>query len=112
MGTDSFWEGIDVSGSNLTLLIIDKLPFPVPNDPILKQKSRMIIDRGQSILDFLPKALLSLKQGFGRLIRSESDRGLFVLGDPRMATNLIEVTSRKICPSKAGSSPADGQLLA
>ena len=100
MGTDSFWEGIDVSGLNLTLLIIDKLPFPVPNDPILKQKSRMIIEReGNPFLEiFLPKALLSLKQGFGRLIRSESDRGLFVLGDPRMATKSYRSYIKKNLP--------------
>ena len=100
MGTDSFWEGIDVSGLNLTLLIIDKLPFPVPDDPILKQKSRMIIEReGNPFLEiFLPKALLSLKQGFGRLIRSESDRGLFVLGDPRMATKSYRSYIKKNLP--------------
>ena len=46
MGTDSFWEGIDVRGLDLTLLIIDKLPFPVPTDPIIRQKSRIIIERG------------------------------------------------------------------
>ena len=100
MGTDSFWEGIDVSGLNLTLLIIDKLPFPVPDDPILKQKGRMIIEReGNPFLEiFLPKALLSLKQGFGRLIRSESDRGLFVLGDPRMATKSYRTYIKKNLP--------------
>ena len=100
MGTDSFWEGIDVSGLDLTLLIIDKLPFPVPDDPILKQKSRMISERGGNpFLEIsLPKAMLSLKQGFGRLIRSEKDRGLFVLGDPRMATKSYRGYIKKNLP--------------
>ena len=100
MGTDSFWEGIDVSGLDLTLLIIDKLPFPVPDDPIVKQKSRMISERGGNpFLEIsLPKAMLSLKQGFGRLIRSEKDRGLFVLGDPRMATKSYRGYIKKNLP--------------
>tara|TARA_S200000501_G_C20314680_1_gene521746 strand:- start:62 stop:532 length:471 start_codon:yes stop_codon:yes gene_type:complete len=100
MGTDSFWEGIDVRGLDLTLLIIDKLPFPVPDDPILKQKSRMISERGGNpfLEIFLPKAMLSLKQGFGRLIRSENDRGLFVLGDPRMITKSYRGYIKKNLP--------------
>ena len=100
MGTDSFWEGIDLSGLDLKLLIIDKLPFPVPNDPILKNKSRILTERGGNpfLEIFLPKALLSLKQGFGRLIRSENDRGLFVLGDPRMATKSYRSYIKKNLP--------------
>ena len=100
MGTDSFWEGIDVSGLGLTLLIIDKLPFPVPDDPILKRKSRMVSERGGNpfLEIYLPKAVLSLKQGFGRLIRSENDRGLFVLGDPRMATKSYRGYIKKNLP--------------
>ncbi|MEC8299190.1 MAG: ATP-dependent DNA helicase [Pseudomonadota bacterium] len=100
MGTDSFWEGIDVRGLDLTLLIIDKLPFPVPTDPIIRQKSRIIIERGGNPFSeiFLPAALMSLKQGFGRLIRSEHDTGLFVLGDPRMTTKSYRTYIKKNLP--------------
>ena len=88
LGAHSFWEGIDVNGLGLTLLIIDKLPFPFPHDPVIKQQSRVLRKNGESpfLVLSLPKAVLALKQGFGRLIRSETDAGLFVIGDPRMAT--------------------------
>ncbi len=88
LGTQSFWEGVDVRGSGLKLLIIDKLPFPNPSDPIYNAQS-MAIHRngGNGFIELaLPKTVLSLKQGFGRLMRETSDRGLFVLGDPRMSS--------------------------
>ncbi|MEX2489225.1 MAG: ATP-dependent DNA helicase [Pseudomonadales bacterium] len=86
LATQSFWEGVDVRGAALKCLIIDKLPFMSPEDP-LSQALMSALDRsgGNAFTDYLlPRAVISLKQGFGRLIRQESDKGLFVLGDPRM----------------------------
>jgi len=86
LATQSFWEGVDVRGAELKLLIIDKLPFPSPGDPLYEARAEAIQNQGgNSFTELaLPKTVLSLKQGFGRLIREETDRGLFVLGDPRM----------------------------
>ncbi len=86
LATQSFWEGVDVSGADLKLLIIDKLPFPNPSDPLHNAQARIVESRGQRSFNelSLPQAILSLKQGFGRLVRQESDRGLFVIGDPRL----------------------------
>ena len=86
LATHSFWEGVDVRGSNLTLLIIDKLPFRHPSDPIVSGKMKRLDYAGaDGFADYLlPRAVITLRQGFGRLIREEKDRGLFVLGDRRI----------------------------
>ncbi len=86
LATQSFWEGVDVSGADLRLLVIDKLPFPNPSDPLFKAQSETISEAGGNSFAALalPRAIISLKQGFGRLIRNESDQGVFVLGDVRM----------------------------
>ena len=86
LATQSFWEGVDVRGADLKCLIIDKLPFPSPGDPLFSAQSSACEERGgNSFRELsLPKTVLSLKQGFGRLIREESDRGLFVIGDVRL----------------------------
>ncbi len=82
----SFWEGVDLPGEALQLLVIDKLPFPPPDDPLMEARARRLQARGRSAFDegFLPEAALALKQGAGRLIRSESDRGVLVIGDRRL----------------------------
>lgn len=87
LGTQSFWEGVDVRGSEMKLLIIDKLPFPSPGDPLFEGQSRRLRhEGGNPFKDLaLPRTVMSLKQGFGRLIRESSDSGLFVLGDPRVS---------------------------
>jgi ATP-dependent DNA helicase DinG len=86
LGTQSFWEGVDVQGEALSLVIIDKLPFAMPDDPVLK--ARMEAMRKQGLEPFvhhqLPQAILTLKQGAGRLIRGEQDRGVLMLCDPRI----------------------------
>ncbi len=84
----SFWEGIDVPGDALQLLIIDKLPFPPPNDPMVEAKSRLLESEGKSAFNdyFLPEAALALKQGAGRLIRRETDQGVLVVCDSRLAS--------------------------
>ncbi|MEO7658688.1 MAG: ATP-dependent DNA helicase, partial [Pyrinomonadaceae bacterium] len=86
--TSSFWQGVDVRGDQLSCVIIDKLPFAVPTDPIVAARSRFIDDNGgKSFFDYsVPQAVISLKQGIGRLIRSRSDRGVIAILDPRLRT--------------------------
>ncbi|RUA18461.1 MAG: DNA polymerase III subunit epsilon [Clostridia bacterium] len=84
MGTRSFWEGVDVQGDSLSALIITKLPFSVPTDPIISARSETF---DNSFYQFsVPEAILNLRQGFGRLIRSTSDRGIAVLLDKRLVS--------------------------
>ncbi|MGZ5891721.1 MAG: ATP-dependent DNA helicase [Caldimonas sp.] len=88
VGSQSFWEGIDVPGEALQCVVIDKLPFPPPNDPLVEARVRRLEADGRNAFTdyFVAEAAISLKQGAGRLIRSETDRGLLVVCDPRMAT--------------------------
>jgi ATP-dependent DNA helicase DinG len=88
LGTASFWEGVDVRGHALALVVIDKLPFAAPEDPILKARLEGIRRRGGNpFQEFqLPQAVLALKQGFGRLIRDREDFGVVMLCDPRLGT--------------------------
>jgi ATP-dependent DNA helicase DinG len=87
-GTSSFWQGIDVQGEQLSCVIIDKLPFAVPSDPIMKARTDAITAAGGNAFNDLqvPQAVIALKQGFGRLIRSLTDRGVLMLLDPRIRT--------------------------
>ena len=82
----SFWEGIDVPGDALQLVIIDKLPFPPPNDPLAEARSKLLESQGRSAFNdyFLPEAAVALKQGAGRLIRRETDQGVLVVCDGRL----------------------------
>ncbi|HVR50662.1 MAG TPA: helicase C-terminal domain-containing protein, partial [Pseudorhodoferax sp.] len=82
----SFWEGVDVPGDALQLVVIDKLPFPPPNDPLVEARAQQIEQAGGSAFKtyFLAEAAVALKQGAGRLIRRESDRGVLVVGDTRL----------------------------
>ena len=84
----SFWEGFDVPGDALQLVVIDKLPFPPPNDPLVEARSQRLECLGKSSFsDYsLPEAAIALKQGAGRLIRSETDQGLLVVCDPRLTS--------------------------
>jgi ATP-dependent DNA helicase DinG len=87
VGSHSFWEGIDVPGQALQCVVIDKLPFPPPNDPLVQARVQRLEREGRNAFAqyFVAEAAVSLKQGAGRLIRSETDRGLLVVCDPRMA---------------------------
>lgn len=86
VGSASFWEGIDMPGDALQCVLIDKLPFPPPGDPLVEARVRQLRGQGRRPFDdyFVAEAAVSLKQGAGRLIRTESDRGLLVLCDPRL----------------------------
>jgi ATP-dependent DNA helicase DinG len=88
LGTASFWEGVDVKGSALRLVVIEKLPFASPDDPLTKARIAYLQRKGENAFrDYqLPEAVLALKQGVGRLIRSETDRGMIVIADPRLLT--------------------------
>jgi ATP-dependent DNA helicase DinG len=86
LATASFWQGVDVPGSQLSCVIIDKLPFAVPSDPIIAARVKALQEDGQNAFAEyqVPKAVLSLKQGFGRLIRSRTDRGVLAILDNRI----------------------------
>jgi ATP-dependent DNA helicase DinG len=86
LGTASFWEGVDVRGEALSCVIIDKLPFAPPDDPINEARARAMKAAGRdAFMEYqLPQAVIALKQGVGRLIRDADDRGVVVLCDPRL----------------------------
>lgn len=86
VASSSFWEGIDVPGDALQLVMIDKLPFPPPNDPMAEARSKALEAEGKSAFNgyFLPEAAVALKQGAGRLIRRETDQGVLVVCDTRL----------------------------
>ena len=88
LGTASFWEGVDVRGEALSCVIIDKLPFAAPNDPVLEARLETLRQEGGNpFADYqLPQAVIALKQGVGRLIRDQEDRGLLMICDARLRT--------------------------
>lgn len=88
VGSQTFWEGIDVPGDALQCVVIDKLPFPPPSDPLVEARVQQLESQGRNAFKdyFVAEAAVALKQGAGRLIRSETDRGLLVVCDPRMRT--------------------------
>ena len=100
LGAASFWEGVDVRGEALSVVLIDKLPFAPPDDPVLAARIEALRAEGSNpFMEFqLPQAVLQLKQGAGRLIRDESDRGVLVLCDPRLYTKAYGRTIRESLP--------------
>ncbi|MFZ5822446.1 MAG: helicase C-terminal domain-containing protein [Chloroflexota bacterium] len=84
LGTRSFWEGVDIPGDDLSVLVITKLPFDVPTDPLIAARSEMYENAFNEY--YLPEAILKFRQGFGRLIRSQSDRGVVAVLDKRLMT--------------------------
>jgi ATP-dependent DNA helicase DinG len=98
--TSSFWQGVDVRGEQLSCVIIDKLPFAVPSDPIVAARQRHIEEQGgSSFYEYsVPQAIISLKQGLGRLIRSTTDRGVLAVLDPRLRTKVYGQTFLQSLP--------------
>jgi ATP-dependent DNA helicase DinG len=96
----SFWEGVDLPGDALQMVVIDKLPFPPPDDPWVSARSSSLREQGLSPFRhyFLPEAAVALKQGAGRLIRSETDKGLLVIGDVRLAVKPYGKWLRRALP--------------
>ena len=86
LGSQSFWEGVDVRGEALSLVVIDKLPFAPPDDPVLAARIAQITRQGRNaFMEYqLPRTIINLKQGAGRLIRDETDRGVLMICDPRL----------------------------
>ena len=100
VGSQSFWEGVDMPGDALQCVIIDKLPFPPPHDPLVQARSRLAEEEGRSGFQevFVSEAAIALKQGVGRLVRSEHDCGLVVICDGRMAHKGYGHTLRAALP--------------
>jgi ATP-dependent DNA helicase DinG len=88
LGTSSFWEGVDIRGEALSAVIIDKLPFAAPNDPVLQARLELIRKQGGNpFAEYqLPQAVITLKQGIGRLVRDIEDSGVLMIADPRLRT--------------------------
>jgi ATP-dependent DNA helicase DinG len=84
--TASFWQGVDVPGAQLSCVIVDRLPFAVPTDPVVAARVRALQEDGRNAFEEyqVPEAVLALKQGFGRLIRARSDRGILAILDSRI----------------------------
>ena len=113
-GAQSFWEGVDVAGEALSCVVLARLPFAQVGDPIVEARSELI-DRsgGSSFRDYaLPEAVVRFRQGFGRLIRTKSDRGVVVVSDPRIVTKNYGATFRKSIPATVRTVAALDELLA
>ncbi|MBV8604483.1 MAG: ATP-dependent DNA helicase [Pelomonas sp.] len=112
VGSASFWEGIDVPGERLQCVLIDKLPFPPPNDPLVEARVQRLEREGRNAFAeyFVAEAAIALKQGAGRLIRTEQDRGLLVVCDPRMAGMNYGRRLREALPPMTPVATADAAL--
>jgi DNA polymerase-3 subunit epsilon/ATP-dependent DNA helicase DinG len=104
LGTRAFWEGVDIAGEALSVVVIVKLPFDVPSDPIIAARSETFDDPFNEYS--IPEAILRFRQGFGRLIRTQSDRGVVVVLDRRLLTKRygqLFLESLPECRRKTGS---------
>ena len=112
-GAQSFWEGVDVAGAALSCVVLARLPFAQVADPVVEARSEKI-DRegGSSFRDYmLPEAVIRFRQGFGRLVRTKSDRGVVVVTDPRLVTKNYGATFRKSIPASVHTVSETGELL-
>jgi len=112
VGSQSFWEGVDVRGEALSLVVIDKLPFAAPDDPLLAARIEQINqDGGNAFVEYqLPQAVITLKQGAGRLIRDETDRGVLMICDPRLFSKGYGKKILRSLPSMKGTRKIDDVL--
>lgn len=113
LGLDTLWEGIDLPGEELELLVVVRLPFPVPTHPMTEAQSDRIRDRGGTPFGelFLPRAVLRLRQGVGRLVRTPTDRGALLFADPRLATRAYGEAFLRALPVSAQWMDDPDQLL-
>ena len=112
-GAQSFWEGVDVAGAALSCVVLARLPFAQVGDPVVEARSEKI-DRegGSSFRDYaLPEAVIKFRQGFGRLVRTQSDRGVVIVTDPRIVTKNYGATFRKSIPATVHTVSELGELL-
>ena len=109
LGTSSFWEGVDVRGEALSCVIIDKLPFASPGDPVLEARIKSIREQGGNpFFEYqLPQAVIALKQGVGRLIRDDKDTGVLMICDPRLRTKAYGNTFLESLPRVPKTSKID-----
>jgi ATP-dependent DNA helicase DinG len=114
MGTDSFWEGVDLIGEALSCLVIARLPFDAVNDPVVSARSERVAENGgDSFREFaLPNAIIKFRQGFGRLIRHKEDRGVVVVTDQRIFTKNYGGSFRKNLPAELVQYADEATLLA
>ena len=112
LGTSSFWEGVDIRGGALSCVVIDKLPFAAPDDPVLSGRLQALRQTGENpFMKYqLPQAVISLKQGVGRLIRDEEDYGVVVLCDPRVLSKPYGKTFIKSLPNMLQTSSLDDAI--
>jgi Rad3-related DNA helicase len=113
LGVQSLWEGVDFPGEALEVLVVAKLPFAVPDDPLVEARGERLRERGLEPFraDALPEAVLRFRQGVGRLIRRASDRGVLVVCDPRLATAGYRRAFLEALPGAARREP-DAKALA
>jgi len=113
IGTESFWEGVDVPGEALEVLIIGKLPFAVPTDPIVEANTVAVEnDGGNGFFDYtLPETIIRFRQGFGRLIRSSTDAGVVIIADPRVATKRYGSIIAESLPIELQACTSDDELF-
>ena len=117
LGTSSFWEGVDLPGESLEMVMVVRLPFPVPDEPLVVARSEYLISEGKDPFRdyFLPEAVIRLRQGFGRLIRRRTDRGAVIILDPRIVrSNYGSVFAESLPASieKCASSELPGKIAA
>ena len=112
LGTSSFWEGVDIRGEALSCVVIDKLPFAAPDDPVLSGRLQALRQKGENpfMTYQLPQAVISLKQGVGRLIRDEEDYGVVVICDPRVLTKPYGKTFINSLPNMLVTSSLDDSI--
>jgi DNA polymerase-3 subunit epsilon/ATP-dependent DNA helicase DinG len=113
LGTQSFWEGVDVPGEALSCLIVAKLPFRVHTDPLVSARCEALKRKGRNDFNdyMVPDAVIRLKQGFGRLIRTRADRGVVIVCDPRLVTKGYGKTFRDSLPARTRVFKDEAQLV-